>query len=354
MSEKRDFDFCPRCGALMQNGVCQSCGRGMPRPPQMTDGYYTQNPPNQTQMQQGNPGMQYGSGVSGGPGTGPVYIHAAPAKRKNHTAVIVIGVSLTVILIVGLLTALIVSLANSARNSVNNGRDRSGRDSYDEYYDDYYGGYDDEYDYGYYEPDENDPYYEEIVDWTRTDLDYGIQWAVESVDPDDGSDDCTYYTTYPILDREGFEEFDAVNEKIRQKAVSYRDSYKDYEGGVSTFGYVTMMDEEKISVVFKHNFYKEDVVEVRLDACTFWIDSKEEAAPEEMTELDLDLAMRFQSQDKIQNDGVEYVQNLTGEELLEILKDPKQAVFFYTPVGLEVGLNYESGWVTVTLKEQAL
>ena len=65
MSEKRDFDFCPRCGALMQNGVCQSCGRGMPRPPQMTDGYYTQNPPNQTQMQQGNPGMQYGSGVSG-------------------------------------------------------------------------------------------------------------------------------------------------------------------------------------------------------------------------------------------------------------------------------------------------
>ena len=43
-----------------------------------------------------------------------------------------------------------------------------------------------------------------------------------------------------------------------------------------------------------------------------------------------------------------------GEELLEILKDPKQAVFFYTPVGLEVGLNYESGWVTVTLKEQAL
>ena len=48
------------------------------------------------------------------------------------------------------------------------------------------------------------------------------------------------------------------------------------------------------------------------------------------------------------------MQNLTGEELLEILKDPKQAVFFYTPVGLEVGLNYESGWVTVTLKEQAL
>ena len=26
MSENRDFDFCPRCGALMQDGVCRSCG----------------------------------------------------------------------------------------------------------------------------------------------------------------------------------------------------------------------------------------------------------------------------------------------------------------------------------------
>ena len=26
MSENRDFDFCPRCGALMQDGICRSCG----------------------------------------------------------------------------------------------------------------------------------------------------------------------------------------------------------------------------------------------------------------------------------------------------------------------------------------
>ena len=51
---------------------------------------------------------------------------------------------------------------------------------------------------------------------------------------------------------------------------------------------------------------------------------------------------------------MEYVQKLTAEELLEILKNPKRAVFFYTPVGLEVGFNYETGWVTVTIKEQAL
>ena len=28
MDEKNEFGFCPKCGAVMQNGVCQSCGYG--------------------------------------------------------------------------------------------------------------------------------------------------------------------------------------------------------------------------------------------------------------------------------------------------------------------------------------
>lgn len=353
MSEKRDFDFCPRCGALMQNGVCQSCGRGIQKQPQTSDSYRMQNHQGPVQMS-GSTGMPNGQGgVSGGPGTMPAYVYAAPVKQKNHTAAIVITVTAIVFLVLGLLAAVFVSVVNSTRDSIRSSERRPG-DSYDDFYDDYYGGYDDGYDYGYYEPDEDDPYYQEIVDYTRTDLDYGIQWVAESVDPDDSDDECTYYTTYPILEKENSSLFDAVNEEIRQEAVAYRTSYKEYDGGISTFGYVTFMDEEKISIVFKHNFYNKNVTEVTLAARTFRIDTGEEIMPEEMTEIDLDLAMRFQSQDKLQNDGVEYVQDLTGEELVEILKDPRRAVFFYTPVGLEAGFNYENGWVTVTLKEQAL
>lgn len=343
MSENRDFGFCPRCGALMQNGVCISCGYGASRQPQSSNNY-------QGQVSMGMPGtaagMQGGSGVTGGPGTGPVYIHAAPVKQKNHTAAIVVGVTVGVLLLLGILVALIVFIANSAESSSGSHRD---------YYDnDYYGGYDDEYDYGYYEPDEDDAYYKEIVDCTRTDLDYDLQWVVESIDPDDTDDSCTYYTTYPILEMDAAPQLDAINETLRQEAVTYRDSYKEYDGGISSFGYVTLMDEEKISIVFKHNFYKENVTEVRLDARSFWIETGAEIAPEEMTDIDRELAMRFQSQDKLQNEGVEYVQDLTADELVEILKDPRRAVFFYTPVGLEAGFNYETGWVTVTLKEQAL
>ena len=28
MDEQKEFSFCPKCGAVMQNGVCQSCGYG--------------------------------------------------------------------------------------------------------------------------------------------------------------------------------------------------------------------------------------------------------------------------------------------------------------------------------------
>ena len=49
----------------------------------------------------------------------------------------------------------------------------------------------------------------------------------------------------------------------------------------------------------------------------------------------------------------------TYEELLKLLSDPQESAYFYSPVGLEVGFNYESeeygkGWVSVTLKERAL
>ena len=114
MSEKRDFDFCPRCGALMQNGMCQSCGYGNQRPPQMQNGYPMQNP--QTPMPpNGNPGMSNGYG---GPGVQPTYVYATPTKQKNHTVAIVISVIAVVVLVLGLVIALFVAVANSTRDSV--------------------------------------------------------------------------------------------------------------------------------------------------------------------------------------------------------------------------------------------
>lgn len=227
---------------------------------------------------------------------------------------------------------------------------------------DFYEGYDEYGDeYEYYEPSADDPYYREFVDSTRTDLDYKVCWVSESVDPDDYEEEWSYYTTYPILEAaEGSNEhYDSINEAIRKKALIYRNIYRNYAGGASTYGYVTYMDENKISIAFQNSIYDANGTLPVLDAITFDVKSGLEIPYGEIISIDQELAMRFRAQDKIQNGGVEYVQNLNDEKLLKTLKNKNETSVFYTPVGVEIGFNYiseefGSGWVTVTIKEQTL
>ncbi len=351
MSENRDYGFCPRCGALMRDGVCSSCG-------------YTSRPsaqPNvpggagQGQAAQGNPGQQP-YGTAGQPYMqGTPYVQAQERKKSKKGLFIALGVIAGVLLLIGLILA-IVFFGQAVGRAVSLEQESS-NDSYDDYYDDGY--YDDYYDdYEYYEPSEDDPYYREIVDSTRTDLDYGISWIVDSITPDDVEDYCTYYSTYPLLTG-GDGAYDAVNDTIAGKALEYKDTYSDYAGGCTTYGYVTYMDETRISVVFQHSIYEETQTIPRVSALTFDLETGQEITPDQMTEIDDELVMRFRSQNETQNGSIEFIDNASDEELLALLQDPDQNIFFYSPVGLEAGFNYDSeeyggGWVTVTLKDLAL
>lgn len=321
MSEEKNFGFCPRCGALMHDGACRSCGyRG---------GGYTNYP--------------------------PVQQPKSPEKKNRKGLILALCIVCAVVLFIGLILAFAFLSSTLTRVAMET-------EIYEEEYDDPYSGdYFDEfgdYDSGYYVPDEDDPYYREITDCTRTDLEYGISWIVDSITPDDDEDYCTYYATYPLL-KGGDGAYDSINEEITGKALQYKEAYTDYPGGCSTYGYVTYMDESKISVVFQHDLYEENGTLPRVTAVTFDLESGQEIKPEQMTAVDEELVMRFRAQNETQNGGVEFVENSSDEDLLALLRDPQTGIFFYSPVGLEAGFNYESGeyssgWVTVTLKDQAL
>lgn len=111
---------------------------------------------------------------------------------------------------------------------------------------------------------------------------------------------------------------------------------------MTSSGYVTYMDEEKISVVFQHRLSEENGTLPRMTAVNFRIETGEQLAPSEMAEIDEELVMRFRAQDQTQNGGVDFVTNSSDEELLKLLSDPEEAAYFYSPVGLEAGFNYES------------
>lgn len=327
MEERRsDYGFCPRCGALMQNGVCRSCGHGSRTAAFRRD-----------------------ASAQPSEDSGPT---EKPKKKKlSGGTKLVIGIVLTIVLLVLLLTAVIAYLAAKMD---------TGQSYYSDpgfQYPDYYDGYYDDYDSysGYYVPDKSDEFYQEITDATVQNLSYQVLWKSTSVYPDDSDSSVGGYTCIcPVLTGEDREKLDGVNQKIRALVCEYEDSYQDYDNGVESYGYVTYMDEEICSIVVEHSLKNNYQTTSLLRAVTFHMDSGQVMEHQEMTEVNEDLIREFRSMDSYQNDTVKFVSDSSDEELEKYLKDEEDSIMFYTPVGLEVGFNYDGGWVTVTIKDRSL
>ena len=112
--------------------------------------------------------------------------------------------------------------------------------------------------------------------------------------------------------------------------------------------------KEKISLAFKHSLYEKNSTHPRVEAITFRLDTGEVISHDEMKPVDLELVWQFRARNTYQNGTVDFVDDLSDEELEAYLKSDADSVMFYTPVGLEIGFNYDEGWVTVTLKDEGL
>ena len=354
MNERDGYGFCPRCGALMQEGVCRSCGYAAGNGQQ--GAYGNQNGAGWQGSYGGQPGMPQGSF---GGRNGNWQQKPEKKKKAGGRAVAVICAAVGILFLVGIVVFMVISIRKVVDEVERGGFPGYGYGSDDGYfgygepYTDSGDSYDDSYDS--YEPSEKDDYYVEITDATSLDLSYQVIWGSLSLRPDDEENDCTYDCIYPVLTGEGEEEkFSAMNQVLEDLVCRYKGDYQDYESGISSYGYVTCMDEEKISVVVKHSFYEKRTTTPRVEAITLRMDTGEVITHEEMAEVDEELAWQFRSRNSHQNGTVEFVDGLTDEELMEYLSNEEDSVMFYTPVGLEVGFNYDGGWVTVTLKTNTL
>lgn len=320
MEEQREFGFCPKCGALMQDGVCASCGYGsraaaFRRRKEASEGGFTE-----------------------------------PTRKKKMSGgtKILIGILIAILVLVILLAGLIALLASDTDAGWSPDMGFQYPDYYDGYYDDY-DGYGD-----YYVPDKKDDFYKEITDATVQDLSYQVLWKSITVYPDDSGASMGYSCICPVLTGEDTEKLDAVNERIQEVVCEYQDSYLEYDNGVESYGYVTYMDEEICSIVVQHSLNENYNTIPYVRAVTFHMDSGRVMEHSEMTQVDDDLIRQFRSMDSYQNGTVDFVSDSSDDELKACLEDEKDSVMFYTPVGLEVGFNYDGGWVTVTIKDQAL
>ena len=174
-------------------------------------------------------------------------------------------------------------------------------------------------------------------------------------------EDASFYALYPKLTGE-IRNRDYLNEIIEKQALLYKNYCQMYveQAGfdschIQCFGYVTNMDSEHLSVVFDQKFYLNNQSMPGLSAINIDVETGTILKKEQQFNYSTRLAERFRKQCQKQN-GLELSENEWPTEMLRKLLSSDGGIFFYTPVGLEIGFNYNGvnnqfGWMTATIKD---
>lgn len=407
MENNRDaqFDFCPKCGGLARNGVCTGCGYQNPQvtarvsEPEAVEepssveaaplAEETASAETTTNPQEGrqensylytaeNPYAEYVNRTAYANGAIPPDV---PEKKGNGKvwAIVISCVAVFVLLLV-LLGCSVYSLVSkiqklskteTANRSENEydfqspGEDfgeafGDGEEDYDDYnFEDFYkditerakGNQKDSDSH-----DSNEDMYYELGNALRDDLPYSVTFDNKKFE-EEGRD--VYISCYyPVLEGE-IKNIDYLNQVIYDEYHYFLDYYKEnvqeemreddmFYSIVE--GYVTYMDEEKISIVFTEDACWNDYYMVSLYCVN--IDVENGVVLDNTAILDIDdaFSVDFRIREEKQN-GSNSLDWYTDQELTEMLNDPVNLIIFYTPLGIEVGVNHDSGWCTVTYKE---
>ena len=325
---------------------------------------------------------QYGNGPYGGSpyGNNPYSPFAAPPK-KNKSGLIIGIVAVVIILFLIAIFALVyravelyVKDADDLKNSReeydfddddwgNDHRDRY--DDYDDYdYDDY--GYDDYDDYDYDDHGDDDynyddpsnPYYT-LHDSIRNDLSYSVDFAYEEHEQETGNDNVDIEFLFPVIYGDEVPNLDQLNATIKSEIDSLYDFYEqEFEGNIgendyyqcSVMSYVTYMDEEKMSIVLDERIYSTYYNYAYLYCLNIDMEHGVVLDNDNMLSLDDEFSIEFREKNEIQNGANSSIDMMSDQQITGLFNSD-DVIVFYTPLGMEIGFNYDEGWVTVTYKE---
>ena len=302
-------------------------------------------------------GNQYGGAY--GPnqyGNGPYSPYAAPPKKK-HTGLI-IGISITVVLL--FLIALFALFYHAF--DVMSERKMQAQLYNDDYYDDP-NDYDHNYDHDndYHDNDYNDYNdYDDDEYYTLHDdikkLSYSINWEYFEYDSD--NENVSIIVDYPEVSGGHVPNLDKSNSAIANEIPVFTDYYEEEYSRYMTdddsyfnayaSGYVTYMSEDVLSVVFSETVYTNYYNSAYLYCIN--IDMKDGVILEntDIISVDDDFSIDFRYRSDEQNGTIDEVDAMSDQEITELLTSDSNLIIFYTPQGMEIGFNYDQGWVTVT------
>lgn len=369
-----------------------SYGNGQPGNPY--NPYGGQSSYGNMQQENGQQGTPYGNPYPQGGGYGgqppfggqppydnPYSPYASPQK-KPHTGLIV-GI---VIAVVVLFLIAIFALASKAVNMLSEKDKKETRhdvydfdDDYehdadhyfDDYDDDYFDydyddgydyDYDDGYDYDYdddYDYDYDDDRYYTLHDEIREDLSYGVEFS--GLDYETDYENVYISVSMPVVLGENVKNLDTINEEIQREAYRITEFFEEeYESHIKENEdayfeavlepYVAYMGEDKLSIVYDERIYSDLASGVYLICVNVDMKSGVVLDNEDMLAVDDDFAVEFRTRCDEQNGEVDSLSYMTDQQITDYLTSDNLIVF-YTPKGMEIGFNYEEGWVTVTYED---
>ncbi|MBO5093735.1 MAG: hypothetical protein J6C33_05190 [Lachnospiraceae bacterium] len=410
------YSFCPKCGALMENGVCPHCSEAgsqgvyssqhYPQAPARDDGqgnpcqnqnpcgqgnpYQNQNPygqgdPYQSQSPYGqsNPYQNQNPYGQGSPyqnqipyGQGGFYqnpyvqngYHPYMKPKKDNKIWIILGIAVAALII---LLTLVGSyfygyFITKTISSMDGADFYAGEYNFDDGGEDEYGRYDGtEEESGseteQYVPSPDDEYYYGPCDAIDESVDYSF--VTKSYSNEDAENDIDIAVNYFELKGENIPNLESLNEAIETAALYYAEDfpknsyYAEYGNSycVYTSAYVTYNDADIVSIVLDEYVILDG--EYHVDLYPINIDVKNGVILDNASLLSIDeeFAGEFRRRNNEQNGEINYLESLSDKQLADVLRDKNSVVAYYTPLGMEIGLNYSeegnSGWVTVTYKD---
>ncbi len=202
----------------------------------------------------------------------------------------------------------------------------------------------------------NGDYYGEITDAVRSDLAYSIEW--ENYEYEGNNDKVRIAVDYPVI-KGDIPNLEAINDMIDDETEYFEEYYKEYSKYmmpeeqflVYSEGYVTFMDPEVMSIVFCEMIYTDYWTDYGLYCLNIDVENGVVLDNNSIMEIDDEFAVDFRKRCRQQNGTVSDLDSMTDQEIVYYLTSGGTSILFYTPMGIEVGMNLGEYYVTVTYKD---
>ena len=205
------------------------------------------------------------------------------------------------------------------------------------------------------------PYYSGPYNALRDDLSYELSFREEIYSAD--SAEVLLAVEYPQIASGNVPNEDYINMALHYDYDYFHnlftEEFKPHMSSDSTFyvevnSHVTYMDEKILSVVFVENVYlnlgDDPFSMINYFCMNFDLETGTLLEDAELLRLDEAFAVDFRRREAEEN-GEGALTGYSDQEILDMLKDTSYLVVFYTPMGMEVGLNLGERVVYVTYED---